>query len=367
MKLRTKFILAYSLGALFTFFSIAMAISGLIGIANSIKPLDDMPEGLAFASVLGSTVLPILIGGGLWGIWFVGPILTILSLLRRLSTGQNDLSEHMEKLYTRRDKRKLKPRYRLFAEVLGDLSRLSDYLMQTELQRAEREESKKNWITGVSHDLKTPLSYITGYAELLLTKDYQFEQEERLFFLRNIHNKGVTIGELIEDLSMSFKMDEFKGTVPLSRAVFDFVDFMRRIIADIVNDPRASGYDLALQCDISSLEISADQRLLQRAFQNIIMNGVLHNPQGTAIEINIEAMPDQRARIEIKDNGRGMSEDTVKNLFTRYYRNPEKEDANFSGGLGLSVAKTILEAHGGTISVASVPSLGTAFTVILPL
>lgn len=260
--------------------------------------------------------VPVLLGGGLWGVYLVEPLLFILSLIRCLSTGQNDLSGNTAKVYDRKGRLKLP--YRLYKEVLDDLSRLSEYLSETECKREKLEENKKNWITGISHDLKTPLSYITGYAELLLGEDYQFEQEERLFFLANIRNKGVAIGELIEDLNLSFKMDEQNGPLPLSCSQFDLVDFMQRLIADIINEPRASGYELTLLFDVSHIEVNADQRLLQRAFQNIIKNGVLHNPQGTLIETNIKLMPPNQIMIDIRDNGHGINENMVKNLFTRY-------------------------------------------------
>lgn len=365
MKTKTKFILFYSLGTFFTVFAIALLISALLNIVDTIVPLDELNDISIIIVTLLCIITPVLIGGGLWGIYLAKPILTILSLIRHLSAGQNDLSVYIIKVYNRKGKLKLP--YRLYKEVLGDLTQLSEYLSETERKREELEGHKKNWITGVSHDLKTPLSYITGYAELLLSKNYQFEQEERLSFLTNIRNKGVTIGELVEDLSLSFKMDDYNEPLPLSRSQFDFVDFMKRIIADIINDPRAIGYELPLLCDISRIEVNADHRLLQRAIQNIIMNSILHNPQGTSIETSIKVTSSNQVEIDIQDNGCGMEENTLKNLFTRYYRNPIKEDTNLSGGLGLSVAKSILEAHDGKITVTSKPSHGTKFTVVIPL
>ena len=364
MSTKVKFMLYYSLGTFIIISVIALVISGLIGIVDAVFPLDDMNNGAELFMVLFSVFMPVFIGGGLLGIYFVKPILTILSLIRCLSIGQNELSEHYAKLYNRRNK--LKFSYRLYKEVLWDLSDLSRYLSDTEHKRKELEEHKKNWITGISHDLKTPLSYITGYSELLLSKDYQFEQEERLLFLSSIYNKGVTIGELIEDMSLSFKLDDYNGPLPLSCSQFDIVDFMQRLIADIINDPRTAGYELTFRCDDHRIDVNADKRLLQRAFQNIIMNGVIHNPQGTLIEIDIKAITSNQLMIDVRDNGQGMDEDMTKKLFTRYYRNPIKDDTNFSGGLGLSVAKSILEVHGGEITVTSRLSHGTTFSIVMP-
>ena len=363
MKSNIKFILFYSLGTFLTVFVIALIISALLGILNSIIPLEELSEGEEAFVTLFFIFVPILAGGALWGIYFVKPVITIIALFRCLSAEQNDLNQQITRILNRRNHVKL--RYLLYHELLADLYILSENLKDADLQRKELEARKKNWITGISHDLKTPLSYITGYADLLLNRDYQFQQEERLQFLTYIRDKGLLIGELIEDLNLSFKMEEYSGSLPLNRTRFDFIDFMQRLIADIINDPRAGGYEFTLLCDIPRFEIFADYRLLQRAFQNIIINSVIHNPQGTHIETSIKITQPNQVIVDIEDNGCGMDEEMLLKIFNRYYRYSKKDSANFGGGLGLGVAKNILDAHEGSITVASKPSQGTTFTIQL--
>ncbi len=129
--------------------------------------------------------------------------------------------------------------------VLTNLYKLADDLEQADLERNQLEEAKKNWIRGVSHDLKTPLSYVIGYSALLLSEEYTWNEAETNNFLNLIHSKGEYMTEMIGDLNLSFKLNEIGTKVPLTTTSYNIVDSMQKPIADIMNNPKAFKYDFS--------------------------------------------------------------------------------------------------------------------------
>ena len=188
---------------------------------------------------------------------------------------------------------------------------------------------------------------------------------EQQQFLTTIHTKSELINELIGDLNLTFKLEALSENYPINKKSFDLVAFARAFLVDLANDHQTEGYEFGFQTDSEKLLIEADQKLLFRAVQNIVGNALAHNPKGTVIEIDIKSNQ-SNVDFTIKDNGVGMSAATLEQLFKRYQR-PEETENNVSGGLGLSVVKNIIEAHGGTISVESEVGEGSSFTFHLPL
>lgn len=310
-----------------------------------------------------SISIPFIIGGILFGMFFVNPLLNTLSLIRKLTTGMYDISEMDKKLY--KNNRKLKCQYILYKELIDDISVLAKKLASIENNQKKLEEAKSNWISGVSHDLKTPLSYIIGYSSLLLTGQDELNIGENLHFITKIHDKSVYIAELIEDLNLSFKLDALEGGYPINLQKIDIVDFLRRILADIMNNPISLGYDFIFHSNKEILILHADYRLLSRAFQNLIYNAIHHTPKGTTINIIVTKNYLDAVIIKVCDNGFGMNEQTMSTLFDRYQCSQETK--NSSGGFGLFVVKGIIEAHKGNIQFSSIEGKGTTFEIMIPI
>jgi signal transduction histidine kinase len=312
--------------------------------------------------ILTVTFVPFILAGAILGQYFVSPLTFMVSLVRQLSSGDYDLSNVQNKLYKHNGK--LKKRYNLYKELLYDLNILSENLIQTEKQRIQLEEAKTNWITGVSHDLKTPLSYITGYSNLLLSrKDWSNEEQED--FLHKIKTKSEYIESLIGDLNLSFKLESMETTFPLNLEEFNLIDFARRLMADILNTPQANLYEIGYMADEEHIMIKADKKLLSRAIQNIVMNAINHNPEGTEINLRIQRdLTKGTIEISITDNGKGIDENALKNIFSRYNSTEEYKDNNASGGLGLSIVKSIVKAHKGEILIESELGKGTMVKIV---
>lgn len=243
-----------------------------------------------------------------------------------------------------------------------NIASVGQALEKAQLEREQLDKSKTEWTAGVSHDLKTPLSYVTGYSSLIMNKDHQWEINDIIPYIEEIYSKGMYIESLIEDLNMTFFIDHIdKSQLKLKQV--DLVAFLQNIMVDIANEPRAQAYDFGFESEFDELETIIDERLMYRAVFNLLMNAIEHNPEETEITLSLSKRGDE-IHMDITDNGVGMDESTLENVFERYYS--KKEEAKLHKGLGLCIAKQIVEAHGAQISVDSAFGKGTSFHIVLP-
>ncbi|MEH6945085.1 sensor histidine kinase [Bacillus sp. JJ722] len=295
--------------------------------------------------------------------WSIGkPLYYIIGWINRLANGIYVDPEKHQKIYSSKVK-KLKRPYRLYKELINQLHTLSDVLEDSKMERSRVDKMKTEWIAGISHDLKTPLTYIKGYSSMMLSSQYDWTKEEGIKFLMEIEQKASHMEDLISDLNLSIRLDERQP--PLKWEQTDLIEFVRRIVVDVTNDPRAVGYNLSLETTESHVETLLDVKLLQRALHNIMLNAILHNPAGTNVKIHI--MRNSHLYIDIADDGIGMDEEAIDCLFNRYYRGTSTDVLSEGTGLGMAIAKQLVVAHGGDINVTSGVDEGTSISVKLPL
>lgn len=226
-----------------------------------------------------------------------------------------------------------------------------------------QEPIRKEWITNITHDLKTPLSPIKGYAELLadssnLTSKTSKEYGE--IILRNVNHTE----KLINDLKMTYQLDS--GAFVYSPKEMQITRFLKELIIDIVNDPAFSDRNIEFQNNTDECTALIDTDLFRRAIQNIIINALTHNPTETKVLISARMDTQNSVHISICDNGVGISEDELPELFSRYYRGTSTKEKSEGSGLGLAIAKQIIELHGGDITVSSERGKGTKFEIFIP-
>ncbi|MFD0868887.1 sensor histidine kinase [Paenibacillus residui] len=362
MRIKTRFTLHLALGLILwmlgTGVIIIMLLEGLLPIFDiRVNPEN---EALLVGWIFGvSTLLCI----GLFGWYFGGPIGFIMAWIRQLSQDNYKQPPDLSKIYTRQGK--LRMRYRLYKEVLQQLQSLGVTLQANEVERNKIEQAKQDWIAGISHDLKTPLTYIKGYSTLLLNKQYEWSKEEAISFIEEIDDKGKHMEELIQDLSLVIQLNRADGTLPLQKTNQDIVEFTKRVVADISNNPQASHYPMHFQTDAPVIHVDFDSKYMQRILQNIFMNSIIHNPENTDIYVEL-ADKGEYAAIRIMDNGVGMPAHTVEHLFQQYYRGTTTDSSSEGTGLGMAIVYKLIQAHNGTITVESEPSQGTTFDIRLP-
>lgn len=256
------------------------------------------------------------------------------------------------------------PEKGIFSDVYCALNKLDIEIRNSDKLQKETERVRSEWIANITHDLKTPLSPIKGYAELLTSNaeiDKETIQEYGEIILKNVNHTE----KLINDLKLTYQLDS--GAMPFQPQKVNFVRYLKELVIDIVNDPAFKDRDVAYESNVQDLEVCIDADLFRRAMNNLIINALTHNPQETKVNISVDMNADKEACIYISDNGKGMSNEEQAELFNRYYRGTNTKEKPEGSGLGLAIAKQIITLHGGNIEVKSKLNEGTQFTIILPI
>ncbi|KOR87738.1 sensor histidine kinase [Paenibacillus solani] len=241
--------------------------------------------------------------------------------------------------------------YVLYKELFDRMSQLSNQLQRSEIDRLNAEAKKQEWIAAISHDLKTPLSYVEGYAHMLAAAEYQWTDEERQNFSRQISDKTAEMKHLIHDLSRTgrWSVEQF----PMNRREEDIVNFLRDRMIDIANHPLAEQASFTFIDPESVCMIDFDSRLLGRVFQNVFMNAVIHNPPGIEIQCSI-SIDGNHCIIVIEDNGIGINETKLTQAMDQ-------------SGKGIAIATAFVEAHAGCMSILPADGKGTCVKIVLPI
>lgn len=255
------------------------------------------------------------------------------------------------------------PEKGVFGEIYGALNKMDAEICHSDKVQQDTERIRREWIANITHDLKTPLSPIKGYAELLmdsLTLDSETIQEYGGIILKNVNHTE----KMINDLKLTYQLDS--GAVPYHPQMVRLVRFLKELVIDIVNDPAFANRSIEFESNIQECEVCLDMDLFRRAVNNLIINALTHNPPETKVTISIDTDPKKRILICISDNGIGMSDKEQSELFNRYYRGTNTKEKPEGSGLGLAIAKQIITLHNGNIAVKSKRGEGTRFTIVFP-
>lgn len=241
--------------------------------------------------------------------------------------------------------------YVLYKELFDRMSQLSNQLQRSETDRLNAEAKKQEWIAAISHDIKTPLSYVEGYAHMLAAAEYQWTDEERQNFSRQIRDKTAEMKHLIHDLSQTgrWSVEQF----PMNKREDDIVNFLRDRMIDIANHPLAEQASFTFNDPESVCMIDFDSRLLGRAFQNVLMNAVIHNPPGIEIQCSF-SIDGKHCIIVIEDNGIGIEKSKLAQALDQ-------------SGRGIAIANAFVEAHAGCMSILPAEGKGTRVEIVLPV
>jgi signal transduction histidine kinase/ABC-type multidrug transport system ATPase subunit len=225
----------------------------------------------------------------------------------------------------------------------------------TALRRSR--ELQRGFLSRLSHELRTPLTAIRGYASSLMQPDVTWDGDSQERFLGRIAAESARLGRLVDDL-LDFSAIE-SGIMRLQR---DWCDIRLVIEAAIGCLPPGGAGSVALTCEPGLPVVWADHDRLEQVFVNLLNNAFGHNPPGTQVQVNAAIAPDQVV-ISVRDDGGGMPPELAAAPFEPG-RRPSRKSAG--AGLGLSIAKGIVAAHGGTIELVPQPA-GTCFRVCLPV
>jgi signal transduction histidine kinase len=261
---------------------------------------------------------------------------------------------------------------RIECDVLDDITLLvasfndmARKLQESEKMKAGYEKNRKDLLANISHDLKTPMTSIQGYIEAILERpDLSGEDSQK--YLQIIYRNTAYMNKLIDDLFLFSKLDLEKLEFQFETiAIRDFMnDLMEEFRFELEEKQVRFDYAdrLAAECTVH-----IDRKRIHQAVRNIIGNAVQYGPEkDLAVAVTLSRR-DDRVRIAIQDNGPGIPPEQLPFIFDRFYRiDSERTKDVISTGLGLAIAKELVAAHGGKITVASVLGAGSCFTIELP-
>jgi signal transduction histidine kinase len=230
----------------------------------------------------------------------------------------------------------------------------------TALRRSR--ELQRGFLSRLSHELRTPLTAIRGYASSLLQPDVTWDGDSQQRFLDRIAAESARLGRLVDDL-LDFSAIE-SGIMRLQR---DWCDIRLVLEAAIGCLPPPNAASVSLTCDASLPVVWADHDRMEQVFVNLLSNAFGHNPPGTRVHVTATAEPvNAEVVIAVQDDGRGMPPELAAAPFEPARASNANSRKSAGAGLGLSIAKGIVQAHGGSIELTA-PSKGTRFSVYLPV
>jgi PAS domain S-box-containing protein len=242
-------------------------------------------------------------------------------------------------------------------EYLGRVWTLRDVTEQRQLDRL-----RDALIATVSHELRTPLTSIMGYLELLGTGPDQLSSEDA-GYIEVVSRNAIRLQHMVEDLLFLAQLDA--GSFALDLEDADLVDLAGEAIEAAQPAAEAKNLILTLQHDQPAL-VNADCNRIGQALDNLISNAIKFTPAGGKVELLIENR-DTTCALHVTDTGYGIPAAEQERLFERFFRSTTASINSVPGtGLGLTIAKTIIERHGGSISFDSTEGRGTTFTISLP-
>lgn len=272
--------------------------------------------------------------------------------LSKIVKGVNDISS--------RNYRQLKETG-AFGEIYQSINLMNQHMLKSDEANLETERIRQEWIVNITHDLKTPLSTIKGYAELLTDHSNSEVKESGLIISKNVGHTEV----LINDMKLTYQLES--NTIPFSPQPIKINRYIKETVIDIINNPLFTGRKLGFESHDLEIEAQIDPNLFYRAVQNIIINALIHNPLNTTVKVTLKIPNPNEWQIIIKDNGNGMDKETCLRLFDRYYRGTDTKQRTEGSGLGMAIAKQIIQLHEGEIVVHSEMGIGTTFVVTLPI
>lgn len=247
----------------------------------------------------------------------------------------------------------------IYKDVFYSLNLLNKKLKASEEERKKNETLREEWVANISHDLKTPLSPIKGYAEILADSNYTVMTQEVKKYGEVILKNAVNVESIVENLNFTYQLKN--GIIPINRSDGNVVRLLKEVIINILNHPEYEERAIVFNCPEDRVNFNFDDTLLRRAFTNLLYNSVIHNAPDTIIKVSL--MEEDKIYIKIEDNGKGMTEEELDKLFERYYRGTNSSVNVKGSGLGMAIAKQIIEAHTGKIQVISKLDIGTCIEV----
>ena len=217
---------------------------------------------------------------------------------------------------------------------------------------------RKDFMSNVSHEIKTPIAAITGFTEILL--DGSIDESERQEYLEVINKESMRISRLCENMLHMSRLDSQVIVANLQKIRLD--EQLRKCI--ILLSEKWSDKEIDFSIDLDEVNILSDYDMLQQVWINLIDNAIKYSGENCKIDISVKRLNDKSVKVSIRDNGIGIEEEKLHRIFDKFYQCEESHKKSGSG-LGLSISKRIVELLNGTIECRSKKDFGTTMVVTL--
>ncbi|MCR6788793.1 MULTISPECIES: sensor histidine kinase [Bacillus cereus group] len=299
-----------------------------------------------------------------YGNKFGKPLLHAMRWLKNIAGGKYEepISKKGKPVRFRRSGKE-KWSFRLFRDVTSSLEHLSITLKKNDAMRQVLQQTREEWITGLTHDLKTPLSSIYGYALLLESDQYNWTDRDIQQFGSVMKEKSQYMTTLIDDLSLTYQLKN--NSLPAQHVNVEINQFVQKVLLQFINNPTLQNQNIEFVPSSNKIQYFIEEKWFQRIIENLLVNAVKHNNETTTVIVKLSQNANSFT-LSISDDGKGMDEKTKELLFERYYRGTNTEESNIGTGLGLAITKQLVHAHNGTISVDSALGKGTTIILVFP-
>jgi PAS domain S-box-containing protein len=246
---------------------------------------------------------------------------------------------------------------------ISDLKRAEQELKIAKEKAEMANRAKDDLISNVSHELRTPLASIIGFTSTIF-EDKELSEEMRDEFLHIVLSEGRRLSNLVDDILdvsriESGKIDFHFETHEVGKLVEGFQQIFQ-------NQFDEKGVELVIKTPKEEIFITCDESRINQVLKNLISNALKFTPAGGSVFVNVEKINSTELGIKIRDTGIGIPEDDIIHIFEKFYR-ANHHGGQFSGtGLGLTITKTIIDHHGGSIRVVSAEGAGSSFCITLP-
>lgn len=317
-----------------------------IVISSPLAPIEEtisiLKKQLSFISIFSLGI------GTLLALWlakfFTKPILNIIHVSKQIAKGD----------FTTKVTHKSKDEIGVLGNTINDMAKQLDKI----------EQLRKELIANVSHELKTPISLIKAYAELLEAID-DIDREDKHTYLQVIRDESDRLNRMIEDVLYLSKMES--GFSSLVYETFSLNELLNNVLEKLSYFASHKNVQLRVEAEDQAFLLHADKDKIYQVFFNIINNGIEHSFENGKVIIKIFNI-DNALRIEVIDQGKGISEEELPYVWERFYKVDKSGKRNDSGtGLGMAIVKNILEAHRFRYGITSELNKGTTVWIEFPL